>query len=98
MGRKFGKKVFSLGDIFTFRSKKINKTSKTKNILFEYTPDVVKFIASKGHSDKFGARPLRRAIQTYIEDILAVGFTKNEIKELSQHIAKLKEMGNRMKY
>lgn len=28
MGRKFGKKVFSLGDIFTFRSKKINKTSK----------------------------------------------------------------------
>lgn len=30
MGRKFGKKVFSLGDIFTFRSKKINKTSKKK--------------------------------------------------------------------
>ena len=28
MGRKFGKKVFSLGDLFTFRSKKINKTSK----------------------------------------------------------------------
>lgn len=30
MGRKFGKKVFSLGDLFTFRSKKINKTSKKK--------------------------------------------------------------------
>lgn len=30
MGRKFGKKVFSLGDIFTFRSKKINKASKKK--------------------------------------------------------------------
>lgn len=30
MARKFGKKVFSLGDIFTFRSKKINKTSKKK--------------------------------------------------------------------
>ena len=30
MGRKFGKKVFSLGDIFTFRSKKINKTSKKR--------------------------------------------------------------------
>lgn len=31
MGRKFGKKVFSLGDLFTFRSKKINKTSKKRN-------------------------------------------------------------------
>lgn len=30
MSRKFGKKVFSLGDIFTFRSKKINKTSKKR--------------------------------------------------------------------
>ena len=42
---------------------------------------VVKFIAKKGHSDKFGARPLRRAIQTYIEDPLAVGFIKNDVKE-----------------
>ena len=30
MARKFGKKVFSLGDLFTFRSKKINKTSKKR--------------------------------------------------------------------
>ncbi len=30
MGRKFGKKVFSLGDLFTFRSKKINKISKKR--------------------------------------------------------------------
>ena len=61
--------------------KELQADTKTKNILFEYTPEVVKFIANKGHSDKFGARPLRRAIQTYIEDILAVGFIKNEIKE-----------------
>ena len=61
--------------------KELQSETKTKNILFEYTPEVVKFIAKKGHSDKFGARPLRRAVQTYIEDILAVGFIKNEIKE-----------------
>ena len=30
MARKFEKKVFSLGDLFTFRSKKINKTSKKR--------------------------------------------------------------------
>ena len=61
--------------------KELQAETKTKNILFEYTPEVVEFIAKKGHSDKFGARPLRRAVQTYIEDILAVGFIKNEIKE-----------------
>ncbi len=61
--------------------KELQAETKTRNILFDYTPEVVSFIAKKGHSEKFGARPLRRAIQTYIEDILAVGFIKNEIKE-----------------
>ena len=50
-------------------------------VTFNKLDDNTKFIAKKGHSDKFGARPLRRAIQTYIEDALAVGFIKNEIKE-----------------
>ena len=61
--------------------KELQKETKERNILFEYTPEVVKFIAQKGHSDKFGARPLRRAVQTYIEDLLAIGFIKNDIKE-----------------
>lgn len=61
--------------------KELQEETKSRNILFDYTPEVVKFIAKKGHSDKFGARPLRRAIQTYIEDILAIGFIKNELKE-----------------
>ena len=66
--------------------KELQADTKTKNILFEYTPDVVKFIAQKGHNSKFGARPLRRAIQTYIEDVLALGFIKNEIKENKKYI------------
>ncbi|MBQ8380070.1 MAG: ATP-dependent Clp protease ATP-binding subunit [Clostridia bacterium] len=70
--------IFQIAELMI---KELQKETKTRDILFEYTPEVVKFIADKGHSDKFGARPLRRAIQTYIEDILAVGFIKNEIKE-----------------
>ncbi len=61
--------------------KELQDDTKTHKVLFDYDQYVVKFIANKGHSDKFGARPLRRAIQTYIEDLLAVGFIKNEIKE-----------------
>ncbi len=70
--------LYSIADLMI---KELQSDTKTHNVLFEYTPEVVKFIAKKGHSDKFGARPLRRAIQTYIEDILAVGFIKNELKE-----------------
>ena len=70
--------IFQIAEVMI---KELQKETKTRDILFEYTPEVIKFIADKGHSDKFGARPLRRAIQTYIEDILAVGFIKNEIKE-----------------
>ena len=61
--------------------KELQTETKSRDIIFKYTPAVVKFIAKKGHSEKFGARPLRRAIQTYIEDPLAVGFIKNDVKE-----------------
>ena len=70
--------LYNIADLMI---KELQTDTKSRDILFEYNPDVVKFIAKKGHSDKFGARPLRRAIQTYIEDALAVGFIKNEIKE-----------------
>ena len=70
--------LYSIADLMI---KELQTDTKSRDILFEYDPEVVKFIAKKGHSDKFGARPLRRAIQTYIEDALAVGFIKNEIKE-----------------
>lgn len=61
--------------------KELQNDTKEKNILFEYTPAVAKFIVEKGYSEKFGARPLKRAIQNYIEDVLAVEFIKNNIKE-----------------
>jgi len=40
------------------------------NIKFRYDDEVVKLILEKGSDDKYGARPLRRAIQTRVEDKL----------------------------
>ena len=42
-----------------------------KNITLEYTDKAVSFIAEKSYSRKFGARNLRRFIQTEIEDAAA---------------------------
>ncbi|MDC1012209.1 ATP-dependent Clp protease ATP-binding subunit [Flavobacteriaceae bacterium] len=39
------------------------------------------FIAEKGYDIKYGARPLNRAIQKYVEDLLAEHVVNNAIKE-----------------
>ena len=39
------------------------------------------FIAEKGYDSKYGARPLNRAIQKYVEDLLAENVVNNSIKE-----------------
>ncbi|MTI88905.1 MAG: ATP-dependent Clp protease ATP-binding subunit [Balneolaceae bacterium] len=47
----------------------------------EVTKAAKEFIAEKGFDQKYGARPLKRAIQKYIEDPLAEELLENEHKE-----------------
>ncbi len=46
------------------------------------------FLADKGFDPKYGARPLRRALQQYIEDALAEEILKGSFKEGSTIVAK----------
>ncbi len=60
----------------------IAKRSKAQmNISLEASPEVLEHLAEVGYDDKFGARPLRRAIQTNVEDKLAEGILAGTIKE-----------------
>ena len=45
-----------------------NKALLDKNIMFEISQEAKQFILEKGTDLKYGARPLRRTIQRYIED------------------------------
>ena len=45
------------------------------------TEEAKDFIADKGFDEKFGARPLKRAIQKYLEDPLAEEIINNNLKE-----------------
>lgn len=45
----------------------------------EITTEAKTFVASKGYDVQFGARPLKRAIQTYIEDLLAERILSDEL-------------------
>ena len=51
-----------------------------KEINFDVSLDAKKYILSKGTDLKYGARPLSRAIQKYIEDEIAEIILKEEIK------------------
>ena len=59
----------------------LKESTSKRNVIFDYTDKVTNFIVEKGYNDKFGARPLRRAIEKHIEDLLAVEFIKGTIKE-----------------
>ena len=50
-----------------------------KNIHITFSKEVKEYILEKGYDPKYGARPLRRAIQKYVENELAECLLKNEI-------------------
>ena len=55
------------------------KALKQKDISFDITDEAKQFILEKGTNIKFGARPLRRAIQRYIEDEISEKILRSEI-------------------
>jgi ATP-dependent Clp protease ATP-binding subunit ClpC len=64
---------------------------KTLGFTLELSEEVKEFLAEKGYDVQFGARPLHRAIQKYLEDPLAEEILKMSIKEgdtLQAHLNK----------
>lgn len=60
---------------------KLFKRTKDLGMLVELSDDAKDFIAEKGWDAAFGARPLKRAIQKYLEDPLAEEIIKARVKE-----------------
>jgi ATP-dependent Clp protease ATP-binding subunit ClpC len=48
---------------------------------FKFTQAAKDFLAREGYDAKFGARPVKRAIQKYVEDIVADAIIEGEIQE-----------------
>jgi ATP-dependent Clp protease ATP-binding subunit ClpC len=56
------------------------RVASQMEIQLKFGDSVKKLIFEKGYDKKYGARPLKRAIQTNIEDVLAEAVLKGEIK------------------
>lgn len=60
---------------------KLYKSVKDLGYEVELTEKALDFIADKGFDKQYGARPLKRAIQKYVEDLLAEEIITNKISE-----------------
>jgi len=73
--------IFEIIDITT---KQLLSRISSLGISFEFTKEAKDFLSDKGYDPLFGARPLRRAIQKYIEDPVSEEILKGKFKEGSQ--------------
>jgi len=59
----------------------LNDRLLEKGYEIKFGPSIVDHICSIGYDEKFGARPLKRSIQSEVEDFIAAQILKNVIKE-----------------
>ena len=57
------------------------RTKEHMDIGIEVSDEALMKLAEVGFDPKFGARPLRRAIQTHVEDAMAESILAGEVKE-----------------
>ena len=60
-------------------------------ISLEVDISVKEYILEKGYDEKYGARPLRRAVQTELEDLLAEEILSGHMQEGNVILVKMEE-------
>ena len=70
-----------LSKIADIMLKEVADDVRTKGMNITFTDEVKNFLIDKGYDPKYGARPLRKTIQRYIEDELAEMFLSGRIGE-----------------
>ncbi len=74
--------------IIDIELKDLHTNLKDQNMVLILDDTARNFIADKGFDPKFGARPLRRAIQHYVEDPLAEEILRGSFKDKSRIVCK----------
>jgi ATP-dependent Clp protease ATP-binding subunit ClpC len=87
--------IFSIIDILM---KGVTKRLDNLGLTLELTEEAKKFISEKGYDSQFGARPLHRAIQKYLEDPLAEEILNIRIKHGDVLIANLDKENSKITF
>lgn len=70
---------------------KVAKRLAERKINLEISEDAKLLLIDKGYDEKYGARPLRRAVERYLEDPLAEAILRGEVKTGEPIIVKREE-------
>ena len=70
-----------LQKIIEIEISEVKKRLTDKDIVIDLTQPVKDFLVEKGFDQVFGARPLKRTIQRYLEDPLAEAILKGDVKK-----------------
>jgi ATP-dependent Clp protease ATP-binding subunit ClpB len=70
-----------ISKIAELRLAELEKRLEGRTVAIEFDASAKKFIAEQGYDRRFGARPLKRAIQSLVENPLALRLLTGEIKE-----------------
>ncbi|MCX6138059.1 MAG: ATP-dependent Clp protease ATP-binding subunit [Ignavibacteriales bacterium] len=84
--------------IIDISTRELFKRMSSMNITIELNKQAKEFLADKGFDPNFGARPLRRALQKYIEDPVAEEILKGKFGEGSRIKVKFNAKAEALKF
>jgi ATP-dependent Clp protease ATP-binding subunit ClpB len=67
-----------LREIVGFQLKRLEKRLDDRKITVEFAPNALDYIGRVGFDPTFGARPIKRAVQTYVQNPLSAAILKGE--------------------
>ncbi len=70
-----------LEKIIELEMKELKDRLKDKKMEITVSPEALKFLIDKGYDENFGARPLKRTIQRYLENVLAEEILSGKFQE-----------------
>jgi ATP-dependent Clp protease ATP-binding subunit ClpC len=70
-----------LTKIVELETANFSKRIAERKISLEFSPEAKALLIEKGYDEKYGARPLRRAVEHYLEDPLAEAILRGDIKD-----------------
>lgn len=74
---------------------KVRERLSERNLKLVLTPEAKKYLVKKGSNLDFGARPLRRAIENFVEDPLSEELLKGEFQGMDTITIEVKEVGDK---
>ena len=84
--------------VVDFELKKIRERLEERGFQLELTDDAKEFLIKKGTDLDYGARPLRRALESYIEDPLSEELLKGNFEGMNKILVDLHREDGKMKH